>query len=123
MNLLHVVVFVFGGFSIAIFAIKPEVLDKFGIFFGSTSGADMLVYLSLILLFYFYIELVNKHTKDKIELTRLISYTGINEAYIAHKDKFKTIKNLNNKDEFVFAIRAYNEGSCIGQTIDEIIKS
>ncbi|HBB03959.1 TPA: hypothetical protein DCZ39_03595 [Patescibacteria group bacterium] len=41
-------------------------------------GADLLVYVSLILLFYFYIDILNKHTKDKFQLTRLISQGAIN---------------------------------------------
>ncbi|MBU0626746.1 DUF2304 family protein [Patescibacteria group bacterium] len=123
MNILHVVIFIFGGGAIALFAVNQDLLDKFGQFFGSARGADILVYIALILLFYFYIELVNKQTKDQVQLTKLISHTAINEAYTTYQDKIKEIKNQNSKDDFVFIIRAYNEDSHIGQTIDEIIKA
>jgi hypothetical protein len=64
---------------IVIFALNQQLLDQFGKFFGVARGADLLVYVSLILLFYFYIDVLNKHTKDRFQLTRLISQAAINE--------------------------------------------
>jgi len=68
-------------------------------------------------------ELVNKHTKDKMQLTRLISQTAINEAYAESKDQIKKYKNKDPNDAFIFNLRIYNEGSIVGKVIDEIFAS
>lgn len=78
MNILHFLVFFIGGGMIVIFGFNQNLLDQFGRFFGVARGADLLVYVSLILLFYFYIDVLNKHTKDKFQLTRLISQDAMN---------------------------------------------
>lgn len=121
MNVLHFFVFFIGGGMIIIFALNQSLLDKFGKFFGIASGADLLVYVSLILLFYFFIDLLNKHTKDKFQLTRLISQTAINAWYAQNKDQIDHRKNTNEKDDFIFNIRMYNEDKAVGKVIDEII--
>lgn len=123
MNILHIIVFMLGGLAIALFAVNPVLLDRFWKVFGSARGADVLVYIALILLFYFYIELVNKHTKDKIQLTKLISGLAIREWYEKYVNKMKNYNNADSKDEFVFAVRAYNEQSHVGLVIDDIIKA
>jgi hypothetical protein len=72
-------VFFIGGGMVIVFSLNQSLLDQFGTYFGVARGADLLVYVSLILLFYFYIEVLNKHTKDKFQLTRLISQTAIDQ--------------------------------------------
>jgi hypothetical protein len=71
-------VFFVGGGMVVVFAFNQGLLNQFGKFFGIARGADLLVYISLILLFYFYIDVLNKHTKDKFQLTKLVSQTAIN---------------------------------------------
>ncbi|MEI6117700.1 MAG: DUF2304 domain-containing protein [bacterium] len=78
MNVLHFFVFFIGGGMVVLFALNQDLLNGFGKFFGIARGADMLVYISLILLFYFYITILNKQTKDVFQLTRLISQIAIN---------------------------------------------
>ncbi|HKL43790.1 MAG TPA: DUF2304 family protein [Candidatus Absconditabacterales bacterium] len=121
MNILHFLVFVLGSGSIILFAINNELLNSFGRFFGLTRGADLIVYGSLVVLAYFYVTLLNSHTKDKQELTRFISQLAINKAYDESKEKIKNFKNKIEKDKFIFNIRAYNEGKVIGKVIDEIV--
>ncbi|NOZ43970.1 MAG: DUF2304 domain-containing protein [bacterium] len=75
------------------FSINVSLLNKFGSFFGVDRGAQLLVYIGVIILFYFYIDLLNKHTKDKYELTRLISQNAINKAYKANKERYAKRKN------------------------------
>ena len=79
MNVLHFFVFFVGGGMVVVFSLNQNLLNQFGTYFGVARGADLLVYVSLILLFYFYIEVLNKLTKDKFQLTRLISQTAINQ--------------------------------------------
>ena len=121
MNVLHFLVFFLGGGMIVIFALNQKLLDQFGQFFGIARGADLLVYISLILLFYFYIDALNKITKDKFQLTRLISQTAINTWYEENKDQIAHRHNTDEKDDFVFNIRVYNEEKAVGKVIDEII--
>jgi hypothetical protein len=64
---------------VVFFGFNQALLDQFGKFFGIARGADLLVYISLILLFYFFIDLLNKHTKDKFQLTKFISQTAIDK--------------------------------------------
>lgn len=121
MNILHFLIFFGGGGIVILFAIDNALLNKFGNIFGLARWADVLVYGGLILLFYFYIELLNKYTKDKFQLTRLISQLAIDECRNTYKDHIKSYKNQNEKDEFIFNIRAYNEASTLGNAIDEVI--
>ncbi|MEI6774157.1 MAG: DUF2304 domain-containing protein [bacterium] len=78
MNILHFFVFFVGGGMVVLFGFNQDLLNQFGKFFGIARGADLLVYASLIFLFYFYIDVLNKHTKDKFQLTKLVSQTAIN---------------------------------------------
>jgi hypothetical protein len=77
MNVLHFVVFFVGGGMVVLFALNNDLLNQFGQFFGVARGADLLVYVALIVLFYFYINALNRQTKDVFQLTRLISQIAI----------------------------------------------
>lgn len=121
MNILHFIVFFLWWGIVILFALNQPLLDQFGKFFGIARGADLLVYISLILLFYFYIDVLNKHTKDKFQLTRLISQDAIWKGYVMHQDSFSQRVNTSEKDQFVFNIRVYNEALVVGKVIDEII--
>lgn len=121
MNILHFIVFFIGWGMVVLFAFNQGLLNRFGSFFWLARGADLLVYISLILLFYFYIDLLNKHTKDKFQLTRLISQEAIDKGYMINQSLFHQRVNTDEKDQFVFNIRVYNEAEVIGSVIDEII--
>lgn len=122
MNILHFVVFIVGGGLIVIFALNQQLLDQFGRFFGVARGADLLVYISLIILFYFYINALNRQTKDTFQLTRLISQMAMDKGYLENKEKIVHRKNKDPKDDFIFNVRVYNEeASVVSKVIDEII--
>ena len=104
-----------------LFALDQHLLNDFGGFFGIARGADLLVYIALIFLFYFYFDLLNKHTKDRFQLTRLISQDAIRKGYLTNQEQIKASGSSDFKDQFVFAIRVYNEEAKIGEVIDEII--
>lgn len=122
MNVLHFIVFFLWWWLVILFTFNTELLNNFWKFFWIARGADLLVYISLILLFYFYIELLNKHTKDKFNLTRLISTSAINETHNIYKDKIEKYKNSDFKDNFIFNIRAYNEWKVLWWVLEEIIE-
>lgn len=121
MNVLHFIVFFLWGGLIIMFWFNQALLDQFGRFFGIARGADLLVYISIVLLFYFYIDLLNKHTKDRFQLTRLISQDAIWKWYMVNQEVLEQRVNKDVKDQFVFNVRVYNEGETIGAVIDEII--
>ena len=121
MNILHVIIFFGGAGSVILFALDQRLLNKFGNIFGLARGADVLVYAGLMILAFLYIELLNKDTKAKFQLTKLISQLAINECRTTYKDKITSYKNQTEKDEFIFNIRAYNEASTLGDAIDEVI--
>ena len=122
-NILHLIIFIGWSLILILFAINAEALDKFWAFFWLARWADLLVYISIIVLAYFYISLLNKNIKDTQELTRLISALAIEQWYEQSKNQIKKFKNSNFKDEFVFNIRVYNEASMLNQVIDEIINA
>lgn len=121
-NILHAIVFLWWWIAIIIFTFNQNILNSFGEIFWIARWADLLVYVAIILLFYFYISLLNSHTKDKHNLTRLVSQNAINECRSSSQDKISKYKNQNFKDEFIFNIRVYNEWLKISSTIDEVIK-
>jgi hypothetical protein len=123
MNILHFLIFFGGAGTIILFALDNALLNRFGHIFGLARGADVLVYGSLVILAYLYIDLLNKDTKSKFQLTKLISQLAINECRGTYKEKISTYKNQTSKDEFIFNIRAYNEASTLGTAIDEVISS
>jgi len=123
MNILHFLIFFFGGWLLVIFALNQSLLDKFWKFFGIARWADLIVYAWLILLLYFYIDLLNKQTKDKFQLTKLISEEAINLTYEEEKDNIVKWINHDFKDEFIFNVRSYNEANSIWNVIDEIFQA
>lgn len=123
MNVLHFIVFLWGGAAVILFAFNQNLLNTFWQFFGLARGADVLVYGAIILLFYFYIELLNQHTKNKYQLTRLISRKAINETYNKEKDHIINFQNTTEKDDFIFNLRVYNEWQVVWWVIDEIINA
>lgn len=120
MNILHMIVFFWWSIFVIISALNQNLLNQFWKIFGIARWADVLVYIALIVLFYFYINLLNNHTKDKYQLTRLISRQAIYEWYNKSKDNIKNFKNTDYKDNFIFNIRVYNEWEKVWAVIDEI---
>ena len=106
---MHFLVFFCGTAAVVLFVMRPDMLDRFGQFFGIARGADLIVYLSIILLSYLYFELLNKHTKQKITLTNVVT-----SMTLLHADQqlAPAVKGVE-KDTYGFLIRAYNECSVI----------
>jgi hypothetical protein len=116
-------------------------LSKFGKFFGLASGADVLVYGSILVLGYFYFEILHKITKDNLQFTKLVTneaLSHIDSDYIKSKatsnqlpatSPSNEIKAGNwelgagslRKSDFMFHIKGLNEERTIGKVIDEII--
>ena len=105
------------------FGLNNDLLNSFGSFFGLARGADLIVYISIIVLFYFFIDLYNRMTKDKYHLTQLVTQTAIDNTMTYFLPSIQWYKNTKPEDDFVFFVRAYNEAQTIWLVIDDIIKA
>ena len=114
--------FFFWSCIVGIFALRIEWLNAIGITFGLNRGADLIVYVSIILLFYLIFYLFNIVSKSWIDLTRLISTLAIQQAFQDTEEQILNRKNDTYWDDFVFNIRVYNEEKMLGQVIDEMLK-
>ena len=111
-NILHLIVFIWGSFLLILFSLDMNALNKFWSFFWIARWADLLVYVAIIVLAYFYITLYNKNIKDSQEVTKLISALAIEKWYEEEKEKIKKYINSDFKDEFVFNIRVIMKHPC-----------
>lgn len=117
-NFLHFLVFFGGTAVVVVFALTPSVLDSFGSFFGIARGADLVVYISIVALAYFYFELLHTQTKQSAQITKLVSRL----AWQSVKKTSIIPKRINDwKKKYWFLIRSYNESSMIEEVIEEII--
>ena len=115
-NALHFLIFLGVGVGLLVFTFFPNVLDLVGRIFGVARGADALVYGAIIFLLYFSLLLLNKVEKSREDVTRLIR-----EDAILHAPVYGFLGAP--KDGMGFLIRAYNEGTRIGEVIEQIKKS
>lgn len=122
-NLLHFIVFIWWTWIILLFSFDVNLLNRFWKFFWLTRGADLLVYISIIWLWYLYFEILNRITKSSYNFSRLISAQTIDK--ISKQDLKNKISSFTSKDntknKYLFLIRAWNEEYSIWKVIDEII--
>ncbi len=130
-NFLHGLIFVGWGLFVAYGLRHPEFLDKISKTFGLARGVDILVYGSILVLMYFYFELVHKITKDNYNFTKLVTneaLSHVNSDYILsqvkkiqnHSSQNKTKQKIQQSD-FMFHVKWLNESRTIAKVIDEII--
>lgn len=118
LNFLHFFVFIIWISVVVVFSMDVNLLDRFWQFFWVARWADLIVYISIILLWYMYFELLNRYTKDSYNLSKLVSaYTLQNNFDI---DSLKIKKSKDIKDKVLFLVRAYNEEQVVGEVIDDI---
>ncbi len=123
-TVLHFLVFFGWGALLLLFALDNNLLNRFWSVFGLTRGADLIVYVSIIILFYLFIDLYNHHSKDKSQLSSLISILAINDLYNQLQTKiYQKPTKKSNKEKMLFLIRAYNEEQTIGKVIDDIVQA
>lgn len=79
-NALHFLVFLWVGSGLLIFTFFPSVLNTLGLLFGLQRWADLLVYASIIFLFYFVLLLLQKVESTREEVTRLVREIAISNA-------------------------------------------
>lgn len=109
-NALHFIVFLLVWAWLLTFSFFPNALNIFWQIFWLQRWADLLVYISIIFLFYFTLLLLRKVEENRDDLTKFIR-----EFAIQNSPK----KELNWK--ICFVIPAYNEWKVIKETINTII--
>ena len=107
---MHLTVFLWWGWLLLFFTFNTQALDQFGWFFGLTRGADLVVYMSIIVLWYMYIWLYNKTIKDEYNNVRLTRSVAIRDA----------IWSLNGVTH-AFIVPAYNEWEYTIEVIEQVI--
>lgn len=78
-NALHFLVFIGIGVGLFVFTLFPGFLEKTGEIFGLPRGADVLVYVSIIFLFYFVLLLLSKIEKNREDITKLVREISVLE--------------------------------------------
>lgn len=84
-NAVHFLVFLWVGWGLLFFAFIPAAVDIVGKLFGIDRGADVLVYTSIIFLFYFSILLLRKTETNREQLTAVIREFALQNAQHAKK--------------------------------------
>jgi hypothetical protein len=84
-NALHFLVFLGVGGGLLLLWFFPKLVDTIGSIFGTTRGADVLVYASIVFLFYFVLLLLQKVESQRQEITRLVREIAFEKNYHAKK--------------------------------------
>ena len=79
-NALHFLVFLWVWSGLLVFTFFPSSLNVLGQLFGLQRGADLLVYASIVFLFYFVLLLLQKVESTREEVTRLVRELAIQNA-------------------------------------------
>lgn len=111
-NALHFIVFIGIWLGMLLFTAFPNILNFIASIFGIQRGADALVYVSIVFLFYFVILLLNKIEENREDMTKLIREIAL--------------QNSPKKEmswEIAFVIAAYNEEKVIKSTILNLLKN
>lgn len=111
---LHTGVFISTGIALLVFSFNQSWLDSFWSYFGIARGADLIVYMTLLFLWYITLQLYQKNYQQDIKVSQLIS---------ALAQKNSQTWKYEKSDQFVFFLRAYNEAPVIEKSIESIIKA
>lgn len=102
--------FFFGGsLFVGILSLRVEWLNAIWITFGLNRGADLIVYISIMALFYLVLSLHNKYAQAMFKQTDLVRKLAISKA----------IWTLNS--ECVFVIPIYNESDACIDIVKQIL--
>ena len=117
-TILHLIVFIWWGFLLILFSIDINALDKFWSFFWLARWADLLVYCAIILLWYFYVSLLNNINRQDLRQTQIIREVSIRDAEwnLWEADTVFIIPAYNEKDapiKVIWDILAHNYGAIL----------
>ena len=96
--------------AIGIFSLRVQWLNAIGITFGLNRGADLIVYVSIMVLFYLLLSQYNRNASYQLKQTDLLRALSIQKAVWKIE-----------KSDIVFVIPAFNESDhCIG-VVNEVL--
>lgn len=96
--------------AIGVFSLKVEWLNAIGITFGLNRGADLIVYVSIMVLFYFVLSLYSRLAQMTLKQTELI------RGFSLVQTNKKTISS-----SIIFVIPAYNESDHCIQVVQSVL--
>ena len=111
-NALHFLVFLGVGGGLLFLGFFPGFVDAIGRIFWAARGADVLVYASIVFLFYFVLTIFDKIEKQNTTFSKLIRNLALEQS---------NKKNL--EWEITLVIPAYNEARRIQEVIMRISKA
>ncbi|MDD3302935.1 MAG: DUF2304 family protein [Candidatus Gracilibacteria bacterium] len=111
-NAIHFLIFIFVGIGLLLFSFFPSILNRIGLIFGLQRGADLLVYVSILFLFYFALLLLRKTEDNRDDLTKFVRELAIDNS---------KKEEINGK--VLFLIRVYNEAKVLKNTLDVLLKT
>lgn len=122
LRVFHALLFLTGASAILYTSVYPNVLENLGQLVGVEKGADFLVYMSIIFLWFVFFSLLQNLIHQQQEITRLCTWQAIREYSLLQIPNQPPYK-VQTKSEYLFMIRAYNEWSVLRSVIDEIIQA
>lgn len=121
LRIFHTLVFVWWITAILIVSFNQQVLQQLWWIVGVEKWSDFLVYISIIVLSFWFFSLLQHLLQQQQELTRLCTGQALRE-YKLWRWTLSLDKHSNTeKSKYLFLIRAYNEGSVLWSVIDEIL--
>lgn len=125
LNALHFIIFITGIWLVLGFVFIDWFQENFAQKFGVARWSDVIVYATLIVLWYFYFELLHEVVKQRGQTTRMITADALRSIYppLTNDSVVWQQPEWLSHNSFLFLIRAFNEWSVIGQTIDTIYKA
>jgi len=111
-NALHFLIFIFVWLWLLLFSFFPSILNHIWLIFWLQRWADLLVYVSILFLFYFALLLLRKTEENRDDLTKFVRELAIDNS---KKDE------INWK--VLFLVRVYNEAKVLKNTLDLLLKS
>ena len=123
LRIFHALVFVWWISGIIFSSLYPNILDILGQTVGVAKWSDFLVYISIIFLVFVFFSLLQNLINQQQEITRLCTGQALREYKLHHHLQLCSLSptTQDEKDNYVFLIRAYNESTILRSVVDEII--
>lgn len=112
-NFLYMILIWFITLAVLIFVIFPNILNGLWHIFGVQRWSIVLVYTSIIILFYFWLFLFNKLEQNSSDLTNVIRNFALQNVK----------KNIKNNSDTIFVIPAYDEWPVLKKTLDNLLNN
>lgn len=121
LRIFHALVFITWLAIILITSFNQDLLAQLWSLVWVEKGADFIVYISIIFLWFVFFSLLQNLLNQQQEITRLCTGNALREYKNFKQWEYISWKN-NSKSKYLFLIRAYNEGKVIWDVIEEIIE-